>query len=241
MDLKELENGVDPATHWYYQSKKLPLLRFAERLVATGRPLTVVDIGSGSGFFAYELEAKFGAAIAKVYLVDTGYSEAEMALTAGQKIEKVHAIPARIENGLVVLMDVLEHLEDDLAMLRAVKAACVGEHNHFFITVPAFQSLWSGHDVFLGHYRRYQIPRLRSVLEQAGFARIRNYYLYGGLFPLVWGVRQLNNLRGQDAASNMRPFARLTNAALLGLTSVEMKLARVNKFFGVSCVGEGQV
>ncbi len=241
MDLKELENGVDPATHWYYQSKKLPLLAFAEKLIATGRPLTVVDIGSGSGFFAYELETKFGAGIAKVYLVDTGYSEAEMALTAGQKIEKVHAIPARIENGLVVLMDVLEHLDDDLGMLRAVKAACVGEHNHFFITVPAFKSLWSGHDVFLGHYRRYQIPMLRTVLERAGFARIRNYYLYGGLFPLVWGVRQLNNLRGQDAASNMRPFSRLANATLLGLTSVEMRLAPANKLFGVSCVGEGQI
>lgn len=241
MDLKELENGVDPTTHWYYQSKKLPLLRYARQLLAAGQPLTVVDIGSGSGFFALEMEKEFGAALAKIYLVDTGYSEAELAATRGQKIEKTHVIPTRIENGLVVLMDVLEHLESDLAMLQSVKAACVGEHNHFFITVPAFQSLWSGHDVFLGHYRRYRIPMLRGVLRQAGFRHIRNYYLYGGLFPLVWGVRQFHNLRRKDAASSMRPFAPLTNKVLRGLTSAEMTLAPVNKLFGVTCVGQGQI
>lgn len=241
MDLKELENGIDPEVHWYYQSKKLPLLSYTKKALAGGKPLTIVDIGSGSGFFALELEKKFGVAIAKVYLVDTGYSAAEMVLTQGQKIEKVHAIPARIENGLVILMDVLEHLESDLAMLQSVKAACVGDNNYFFVTVPAFQSLWSGHDVFLGHYRRYQIPMLRGVLEQAGFREISNYYLYGGLFPLIWTVRRLDNLKKKAAASNMRPFSSLVNNILFGLTSAEMKIAPANKFFGVTCVGEGRI
>ena len=241
MDLKELENGIDPEVHWYYQSKKLPLLNYTRQAVAAGKPLTIVDIGSGSGFFALELEKLFGDAIRKIYLVDTGYSPQEMALTQGQKVEKVHAIPARIENGLVVMMDVLEHLESDLAMLQSVKAACVGDNNYFFITVPAFQSLWSGHDVFLGHYRRYQIPMLRGVLAQAGFRKINNYYLYGGLFPLIWTVRRLSNLQKKEAASNMRPFNPLANKLLLGLTSLEMKIASANKLFGVTCVGEGQI
>lgn len=241
MDLKELENGIDPEVHWYYQSKKLPLLRYTKKAVAGGKPLTVVDIGSGSGFFALELEKKFGAAIAKIYLVDTGYSAEEMALTQGRKVEKVHAIPARIGNGLVIMMDVLEHLESDLAMLQSVKAACVGDNNYFFVTVPAFQSLWSGHDVFLGHYRRYQIPMLHHVLAQAGFRKISNYYLYGSLFPMVWAVRRLANLRKKEAASNMRPFHAVLNKLLLGLTSIEMKIAPANKFFGVTCVGEGKI
>jgi SAM-dependent methyltransferase len=241
MDLKELENGIDPDVHWYYQSKKLPLLSYTKKAIAQGQPLTIVDIGSGSGFFALELEKKFGAAIGKVYLVDTGYSSEEMALTQGQKIEKTHAIPAKIENGLVIMMDVLEHLESDLAMLQSVKAACVGDNNYFFITVPAFQSLWSGHDVFLGHYRRYQIPMLRKVLQKAGFRKISNYYLYGGLFPMIWTVRRLDNLKKKEATSNMRPFNSLVNNVLLGLTSAEMKIAPLNKFFGVTCVGEGQI
>ena len=241
MDLKELENGVNPDTHWYYQSKKLPLLRFAQQLAKAGKPLTIVDIGSGSGFFAYELEKTLGAAIAKVWLVDIGYSEAEMAPTRGTKIEKVHTVPPQVTDGLFMMMDVLEHLPDDLAMLQRVKAASMGDNNHFFITVPAFQTLWSGHDVFLEHYRRYRIPMLRGVLRQAGFCHIRNYYLYGALFPLVWTARRLNNLRKSAAASNMKPVSPLVNKILLGLNALEMKFSRANRVAGVTCVGEGQV
>lgn len=241
MDLKELENGVNPDVHWYYQSKKLPLFDYAKRLLGRGQPLTIVDVGAGSGFFALELEKHYDTAIAKVYLVDIGYSEAEMAATQGQKIEKVLAIPPVIENGLVLLMDVLEHLPDDLAMLKSIKQACVGEDNHFFITVPAFRSLWSGHDVFLGHYRRYRIPMLREVLEKARFRQIKNYYLYGSLFPLIWAVRRLNSLRQKEAASNMQPSNPLVNRVLLGLTSAEMKLTASNKLFGVTCVAEGKI
>lgn len=241
MDLKELENGVNPDVHWYYQSKKLPLFDYAKKLVGRGQPLTIVDVGAGSGFFALELEKHYTTAIAKVYLVDIGYSEAELAATKGQKIEKVLAIPPVIENGLVLLMDVLEHLPDDLAMLKSIKQACVGEGNHFFITVPAFRSLWSGHDVFLGHYRRYRIPMLREVLEKASFRHIKNYYLYGSLFPLIWAVRRLNNLRQKEAASNMQPSNPVVNRVLLGLTSAEMKLTASNKLFGVTCVAEGKI
>ena len=241
MDLKELENGVNPDVHWYYQSKKLPLFHFAKQLVGRGQPITIVDVGAGSGFFALELEKHYGAAIAKVYLVDIGYSEAEIAATQGQKIEKVVAIPPVIENGLVLLMDVLEHLPDDLAMLQSIKQACVGENNHFFITVPAFRSLWSGHDVFLGHYRRYRIPMLRGVLQKADFRQIKNYYLYGSLFPLIWAVRRLSNLRHKEAASNMQPAHPVANRVLLGLTSAEMKLTTANKLFGVTCVAEGRI
>lgn len=241
MDLKELENGVNPEVHWYYQSKKLPLFDYAKRLLSKGKPLTIVDVGAGSGFFALELEKQYGPAIAKVYLVDIGYTAAEIAVTQGQKIEKVLAIPSVIENGLVLLMDVLEHLPDDLAMLRSIKQACVGNDNHFFITVPAFRSLWSGHDDFLGHYRRYRIPMLRGVLQKASFREIKNYYLYGSLFPLIWTVRRLNNLQKKEAASNMRPSHPLVNRALLALTSAEMKVAGANKLFGVTCVGEGRI
>lgn len=241
MDLKELENGINPEVHWYYQSKKLPLLAYTKKALAAGEPLTIVDIGAGSGFFALELEKLFGEAIRKVYLVDTGYSAEEMAPTRGAKIEKVHAIPSQIENGLVIMMDVLEHLESDLQMLQSVKAACVGNHNYFFITVPAFQTLWSRHDVFLGHYRRYRIPMLRQTLQLAGFRKIHNYYLYGGLFPLVWTMRQVDNLTQKAAASNMRPFTPLANKLLLRLSAAEMKIAPANKWFGVSCVGEGQI
>ncbi len=242
MDLKELESGVDPEVHWYYQSKKLPMIAYVRKLIRNNSAgLTIVDVGSGSGFFALLLEREFPEQIKKVYLVDIGYTPEEINSTKGKKIEKTLRIPDRIENGLVILMDVLEHIDDDLGMLKSIKAACSGENNHFFITVPAFMSLWSGHDVYLGHYRRYRIPMLRSVLNQAAFRQGKFFYLYGTLFPMVWLARKLDNLKKKNADSNMKPSGKLVNSLLLNFNAMEMKAARSNKFFGVTCVAEGKI
>ncbi|HZG00541.1 MAG TPA: methyltransferase domain-containing protein, partial [Chitinophagales bacterium] len=188
MDLKELELGVDPQTHWYYQSKKVPMLRFIEQVYhQTKKPLTLIDLGSGSGFFMYEADKHIPHAIAKIYLVDIGYSEVEMDVTRGERIEKRHALPDKIENAVVVMMDVLEHVPDDEAMLNDIKKRCVGK-NYFFITVPAFKQLWSGHDVYLGHYRRYTTASLEALLKRCSFRVSGCRYLYGFNFPLVWAV-----------------------------------------------------
>jgi len=241
MDLKELELGVNPEVHWYYQSKKIPMLDFTKRVLESVCPLTIIDVGSGSGFFSISLEREFPDKIQKVCLVDINYTVEEIAATKGAKIEKMLAIPDKIENGLVILMDVLEHLEDDLKMLNSIKKNCVGDNNYFFITVPAFMSLWSGHDVYLGHYRRYRIATLRKVLQEANYSIKNVYYLYGSLFPMVWTARKISNLRRKEAETNMRPFGTLVNSAFLAVTSVDMKLARANKIFGVTCTAEGKI
>lgn len=242
MDLKELENGIDPEVHWYYQSKRLPLFAYAKKLLKSGKKLTIVDVGSGSGFFAISLEREFPDGIAKVYLVDINYTAEEIAATKGAKIEKTLRIPDKIENGLVILMDVLEHLEDDLKMLKEIKQACVGNSNNFFITVPAFYSLWSGHDVYLGHYRRYKIATLNKVLHEAGYDIENTYYLYGSLFPMVWAARKLDNMKKkEEATSNMKPFSPLSNKILLTLSSMDMKVASMNKVFGVTCTSQGKI
>ena len=119
MDLKELESGVDQKTHWYYQSKKIPLFKYCENVSEReGQKITVVDFGSGSGFFAYELYEAYPDKIEKVLLVDIGYTEEEMAETKGEMIEKCHYIPQGLDHCIVVMMDVLEHIEDDLSLIH---------------------------------------------------------------------------------------------------------------------------
>ena len=241
MDLKELESGVNPDIHWYYQSKKLPLIAYTKKLLKNTDQLTIVDVGSGSGFFALLLEKEFPAQIKKVYMVDIGYTPEEINATKNKKIEKTLRIPDKIENGLVILMDVLEHLEFDLKMLQDIKAATVGVDNHFFITVPAFTSLWSGHDDSLGHYRRYKINTLTNVLQQAKYNITNCYYLYGTLFPMVWAIRKLDNLKKKEATSNMKPSNKIVNSLLLNFNAMEMKVASGNKMFGITCVAEGKI
>jgi len=96
MDLKELEQGVNPKIHWYYQSKKIPMLRFIkEAHRQLNRKLTLVDVGSGSGFFMYEAYEAIPELIEKIYLVDIGYTDEEVNATKGKLIEKTKSLPVK--------------------------------------------------------------------------------------------------------------------------------------------------
>jgi hypothetical protein len=61
----------------------------------------------------------------------------------------------------------------------------------FICTVPAFQFLWSGHDVVNHHRRRYTRPALRSRLQAAGFEVERVSYFNTLLFPGIAAARLL--------------------------------------------------
>lgn len=241
MDLKELESGVDPKIHWYYQSKKIPLVNYVKKVYNEMKiPLMLVDVGSGSGFFMYELLEQIPELITKIYLVDIGYSEEEMAVTKNQIIEKTRALPVNIENAVVVMMDVLEHLDDDYLMLAAIKKNASGNNNHFFITVPAFMSLWSGHDVYLGHYRRYTGNSLNKLLAASKYHKQSTYYIYGAIFPLVWLARKFAR-KNEHPESDMKPSGTLVNGILKTVCFIEMPFRKANKLAGVSVVAEGKI
>ena len=240
MDLKELELGIDPSTHWYFQSKKVPLIRFVKEVSRKhNRKVMLVDVGSGSGFFMHELVKTVPELIEKVWLVDTGYTDEEVKESVDLQLEKTRTLPDRIENAVVVMMDVLEHLENDDAMLSDVRSRCRGV-NHFFITVPAFIDLWSGHDVYLGHHRRYTSGTLRELLERGRFQRYRIFYLYLAIFPLVWLMRKLRS-KQEVASTTSKAVNPLVNAILRGYNSLEMSISRANGLFGVTCAAEGEI
>ncbi len=239
MDIKELESGVDPKIHWYYQSKKIPLYRFVKKIYRRlGKPLTIIDFGAGSGFFSYDLEEHHPEMTEKFFLVDTEYTDKELSDTKGQKIEKCREMPANVEFAVVIMMDVLEHIEQDEAVLNHIKSKC-RQHCYFFITVPAFMSLWSGHDVYLGHYRRYRISTLRNLLKNVNFQITSISYLFGSIFPLVWTVRKIK--RKSKPKSSMAPTNPVVNSILKLYNSAEMTMSRFNKLFGVTCTAEGKI
>ena len=241
MDLLELESGVNPEKHWYYQSKKIPLIKYIKHILQKQESVILIDFGSGSGFFALEAERYFGNRIKEVLLIDINYTDKEIEDTNNLKIKKRREIPHVIENSIVVMMDVLEHIENDVSTLVTIKKSCKGDANYFFITVPAFHSLWSGHDVYLGHFRRYTIKSLTTVLKNAFFKPQRFYYLYGIYFPVAFFVRKLNNLQHKKAVSNMKQINPFVNSILLRLAVVEMKITERNKLFGISCTAYGKI
>jgi SAM-dependent methyltransferase len=87
----------------------------------------------------------------------------------------------------IIYVNVLEHVHDDEAELRAVGRA-LGEGGRVFIFVPAFQWLYGGFDRRVAHVRRYTRPELEGKCAAAGFKVIKSVYLdFAGIAP--WWVK----------------------------------------------------
>jgi len=136
-----------------------------------------------------------------------------------------------------MLMDVLEHVDDDFKFLNEVVKRCRGECR-VFITVPAFMSLWSGHDVFLGHKRRYRLGQLERLASSAGVHVDGGYYVFGAIFPAVWAARKL---RGSKPGSDLKPPPPLLGPVLEAVCGLELPMRRLNRLFGLTAVVEGTI
>src|SRR6185295_2934326 len=137
---------------------------------------------------------------------------------------------------LVLAMDVMEHVADDAALLRPY-VAMVASETRFVISVPAFNFLWSGHDVFLGHHRRYTRGSLEQVLKSCGLIVDWSHYYYGALFPLAAAIRLAERLRSREVPeprSQLRRHGAMVNAALSEISAAERPVMRANRLFGLT-------
>lgn len=84
----------------------------------------------------------------------------------------------------IYILDVLEHLDDQVAILKSAQSYLTS-NGKILVTVPAFEFLWSPHDEFVHHVRRYTKASLKAVLENAGYKVERISYFNSILFPLA--------------------------------------------------------
>ena len=87
-----------------------------------------------------------------------------------------------------VCLDVIEHLDDDLQTLRELRRV-VRPGGRLLITVPAYPSLWSSHDVVNHHYRRYTRRSLLEVAGQSGWEATRTTHFNALLLPAAMAYR----------------------------------------------------
>ena len=86
----------------------------------------------------------------------------------------------------VLLLDVLEHIENDRVFLEVLRRKMV-RGGRLIVTVPAFMFLWSSEDDAAGHFRRYRINPLRELLETCGFeVDYQSYYMGFLLIPVLF-------------------------------------------------------
>ena len=85
---------------------------------------------------------------------------------------------------LVLLLDVLEHVREDGKFLEEIADRYLSNAGHLIITAPAFRFLYSRHDEFLSHFRRYTRKELTSLVQDANLSCLRSGYLFLSLLPI---------------------------------------------------------
>ncbi len=149
----------------------------------------IIDIGSGD-IFVLQILAKNNAA-EKFSAIDNAYNnEIIQHLKQQPGTEKIdfYTTPDYITEqkkaGAVLFLDVLEHCENDKAILSsALKPALVSDDALFLVTVPAYQSLYSQHDDLLKHYRRYNRKGINAVCSSQNLTVIKSGYFFFSLLP----------------------------------------------------------
>lgn len=160
MDLKELTDSRTSRHPW-----ETSRLKAVQRILApyAFEGIRVLDVGCGDGFVARGifggLEAKEITAV-DIYLSDELMRDLAN-LPGGVRYRQ--ELPEDGTYDLVLLLDILEHVENDRGFLANLVDKHVAPGGKVLITVPAFQTLYSRHDEFLGHYRRYTLQELVAV------------------------------------------------------------------------------
>lgn len=230
MDVKEIDIlGEDIGEHWYYRSKA----RAVQQLLKNVEIGTILDVGAGSGFFSRHLLKTSQARDA--WCVDIGYDGDSDEFEGSKPIHYRRAL-GHLDADLVLLMDVLEHVDDDVGLLREY-ADKVPTGSLFLISVPAFSFMWSEHDVFLEHRRRYSLTQIEQVAKSANLALQHSAYYFGAVFPIAAATRLVDKILhkpGQSPRSQLKRHRPLVNAGLSLLSRLELPLFPLNRVAGLS-------
>ena len=196
----ELQTHQAEDRHWWYRGRRRVLDEVIDDLRLPARA-SILDAGCGSGRNMIEL-ARHGA-VTGVELSSTSVCVARER-GVGEVIEgSVLEMPFDAGSfDLAASLDVIEHLQDDLAALRELRRV-VKPGGALLVTVPAYQWLWSGHDEINHHFRRYTRRSLQRVGEQAGWRQVRTTYFNSLLLPAAIVLRVLDRFNRKTTESSL--------------------------------------
>lgn len=223
------------STHWWYRARRDILNDYIAREAKLPKDARILEIGCGTGHNLPML-ARHG----QVEAIEI--DAAANAIAAKRLGKPVGTAPLPelpgIERGaydLIAVLDVVEHIKDDVAALRAM-GECLKPGGHILITVPAHAWMWSAHDLVNHHHRRYSKATLGAAISAAGLKHNGLRYFNSLLFPLAAVHRIVGKMTGREDADDAPPAAPL-NALFERIFGLERHLVgRVPMTTGVSII-----
>lgn len=210
-------------SYWWFIGRHDLVETFIIKQYGTSAHLRILDIGCGTGAMSTRL-SRWGD------VISADFSPVALSYSRKRRLNKLCAADAMhlpfkdASFDLIVSLDILEHLPDDHAAMKELYRV-LKPGGRLISTVPAYTSLWSGHDEALMHQRRYVAREIKRLVEHEGLHIERLSYAMTFLYPIVAVVRILTRHSKKPQASlvAVSPFV---NRALIGLLKFENRLIR---------------
>ena len=221
--------------HWWFVARRRILAEVVRRVVQPPKRARVLEVGCGTGHNLAML-GEFGK-------LDACELDAIARGMASDRLGRP-VLEARLPDlsmfkagsyDLIALLDVLEHVPDDLGSLKAIRRL-LKPGGALVLTVPANKWMWSAHDVAHHHFRRYTKGELARLFRQAGYDIKLHSYFNTLLFPAVAAARLIGKLRGNETADDAMPGNRVNEILNKVFGSEAGLIGRLPMPFGVSLI-----
>lgn len=180
-----------------YEIIKKTITSFQQKSV-----FNLLDLGCGDQFVLNNLATDFPNARhvgLDIALTDADIENLDLISPDIKVYNHYHADIKKCEFDIVLLLDVIEHIEDVNSFFNNVKNELKVSNAYIVITVPAFNSLFSEHDHFLGHYRRYSKKSLQLELRNVGLKEIKTHYFFFSLFIARFFEKLLSKFKKKES------------------------------------------
>ena len=182
MDLREVSNE-NIERHPWELSRTRKIMDVCKKTLADLHlegDLRIANIGAGDTYFDQCYLSKFPADF--IYAVDTGYDTLDSDATNIQKVHDLSLLSGETMLDAVFMMDSLEYMPDDAAYLRTILEK-VKPGGKLIFTLPAFQFLFSDHDIHVENLRRYSITSFKKTANHVPSLKVLDHhYFYCSLF-----------------------------------------------------------
>ena len=221
--------------HFWFRSRRELISRLLRGLP---RESKILDVGCSSGILLDLLRSQ-GFSSECLYGIDISKKGVGLAKQRGFSnvvVQDAQDFNLNEKFDVIIASDCLEHLEDEARAINTWMKH-LNRNGELLVFVPAFQSLWSHHDVVNHHKRRYTRSRLVGLLHNQKFQITTSGYWNSLLFPLIWIYRKINNLITNHSGTAQGDLKQLPmfNTFLYHLLKLEEKwIGRFSFPFGLS-------